>query len=368
MSRASSRHPCSPICGKSAAAEALRVDEFDFDLPTELIAQRPPDERDAARLLAIGDGLVDRHVGDLPALLSPGDLLVLNRTRVLPTRFAGRRARGLSPVQVTLVEDRGRDRWLAFAKPGRRLRPGDVVALASGLDAEVEAKDEEGRFTLRLVARDGDVPAAIRRSGAMPLPPYIRRPEDGDPADRERYQAIFARDEGSVAAPTASLHFTDRLLAALVERGVERAFLTLHVGLGTFLQVKALDTADHRMHAERFELPEETVAAIAATRARGGKVVAVGTTVLRVLESQALAPGGLRPGNGETAIFITPGFRFAVADRLLTNFHLPRSTLFMLAAAFAGLERMKAAYAHAIAQRYRFFSYGDACLIDRVDF
>jgi S-adenosylmethionine:tRNA ribosyltransferase-isomerase len=343
----------------------LRVDAFDFDLPAELIAQAPLAERDAARLLVVGRALEDWRVRDLPVLLAPGDLLVLNETRVLPTRFAATRQRGQAPVQVTLVADLGHDTWSAFARPGRRLVAGDVLVLGPGLDALVEAKDDAGLFTLKLRAGHGTVPDAIRATGAMPLPPYIKRSPAGDAADLERYQTIFARREGSVAAPTASLHFTERLLAALDARGIERAFLTLHVGLGTFLPVKVDDTANHRMHAERFDLPPSTVAAVEGARSRGGKVIAVGTTVLRVLEAQALS-GELVPGSGETAIFITPGYRFRVVDRLLTNFHLPRSTLFMLVAALAGLERMQAAYAHAIAERYRFFSYGDACLIDRM--
>jgi S-adenosylmethionine:tRNA ribosyltransferase-isomerase len=344
----------------------VRVDAFDFALPAELIAQAPLPERDAARLLVVGETVDDRLVRDLPELLAPGDLLVLNETRVLPTRFAAQRRRGASPVQVTLVEDLGADRWSAFAKPGRRLQAGDMLALAPGLEAVVRDKTVEGLFTLDLRADGGDVLDAIRRTGSMPLPPYIKRRAAGDAADLERYQPIFAKAEGSVAAPTASLHFTERLLAALAARGVERAFLTLHVGLGTFLPVKVEETAEHRMHPERFVLPAATVAAVEATKARGGRVVAVGTTTLRVLEAQA-ADGALRPGCGETALFITPGYRFRVVDRLLTNFHLPRSTLFMLVAALAGLERMKAAYAHAIAGRYRFFSYGDACLIDRAE-
>lgn len=343
----------------------MRVDAFDFELPAELIAQAPLPERDAARLLVVGETLRDRCIRDLPDLLAPGDLLVLNETKVLPTRFAARRRRGDSPVQVTLVADQGGDRWSAFAKPGRRLVPGDVVVLAPGLEAVVDSKDAAGLFTLGLEAASGSVRDAIRQAGSMPLPPYIKRPAGGDPADLERYQTVFARAEGSVAAPTASLHFTERLLAALDARGIERAYLTLHVGLGTFLPVKAEDTAEHRMHAEWFDLPAATAAAVAATRARGGRVVAVGTTVLRVLEAQARS-GVLEAGAGETDLFITPGFDFSVVDRLLTNFHLPRSTLFMLVAALAGLERMRAAYAHAIAQRYRFFSYGDACLIDRL--
>jgi S-adenosylmethionine:tRNA ribosyltransferase-isomerase len=345
----------------------LDVDAFDFELPADLIAQRPVEPRDAARLLVIGDNLQDRTVHDLPGLLAPGDLLVLNRTRVLPTRFAARRQRGGRPIQITLVADQGDDRWSAFARPGRHLTPGDTLELASGLVAEVLAKDADGRFALQLQAEDGTVIDAIRAGGSMPLPPYIRRPAAGEAADRERYQAIFARDEGSVAAPTASLHFTDRLLADLAARRVGHAFLTLHVGLGTFLPVKVAKARDHVMHPERYVLPEATVDAIAATRAAGGRIVAVGTTVLRVLEACARETGELHPGQGSTALFITPGFDFRVVDRLLTNFHLPRSTLFMLVAALAGLDRMQAAYAHAIASRYRFFSYGDACLIDRRD-
>jgi S-adenosylmethionine:tRNA ribosyltransferase-isomerase len=264
------------------------------------------------------------------------------------------------------VADLGGDRWSALVKPGRRLTVGDVVSLAPGLGAVVEAKDATGGLiALALEVASGSARDAIRTHGAMPLPPYIKRPAAGDPEDLERYQPIFAKTEGSVAAPTASLHFTEPLLQALDARGIGRASLTLHVGLGTFLPVKAEDTVEHRMHAEWFDLPAATVEAIMATRARGGRVVAVGTTVLRVLESQARS-GDLKAGSGETALFITPGFEFRVVDRLLTNFHLPRSTLFMLVAAMAGLERMQAAYAHAIAARYRFFSYGDACLIDRM--
>ena len=343
----------------------MRVDAFDFALPAELIAQAPLPERDASRLLVVGERLSDRSLRDLPELLAPGDLLVLNETRVLPTRFAARRRRGDSSVEITLVADLGHDRWQAFARPGRRLVAGDALVLASGLEAAVEAKDETGLFTLGLAATSRSVTDAIRATGAMPLPPYIKRPGGRDAADLERYQPIFAKTEGSVAAPTASLHFTDRLLEGLAARGVERAHLTLHVGLGTFLPVKVEDTAEHRMHAEWFDLPAATVAAVEAARARGGTVVAVGTTVLRVLEAQARS-GRLEAGRGETALFITPGFEFRVVDRLLTNFHLPRSTLFMLVAGLAGLERMQAAYAHAIAERYRFFSYGDACLIDRM--
>ncbi len=343
----------------------MQVDAFDFKLPPELIAQAPAEPRDAARLLVIGETPQDRSVRDLPRLLRAGDLLVLNRTRVLPTRFDARRRRGDRPIQITLVVDLGADRWSAFARPGRHLVAGDALELAPDLAAEVLAKDADGRFTLELHARTGSAIDTIRAEGAMPLPPYIRRPAAGDAADRDRYQAIFAEVEGSVAAPTASLHFTPNLMDELGARGVRHAFLTLHVGLGTFLPVKVADTAEHVMHPERYDLPEATVEAIRCTQAAGGRIVAVGTTVLRVLEASAREGGELRSGAGSTRLFITPGYRFLVVDRLLTNFHLPRSTLFMLVAALAGLERMQAAYAHAIARRYRFFSYGDACLIDR---
>ncbi|MEK0082876.1 tRNA preQ1(34) S-adenosylmethionine ribosyltransferase-isomerase QueA [Benzoatithermus flavus] len=343
----------------------MRVDLFDFDLPPERIAQEPVEPRDAARLLLVDEGpLREAVVRDLPGLLRPGDLLVLNDTRVLPTRFFGRR--GAVPVEVTLVERIDDDAWWALARPGKRLRPGDRVDLAPELTAEVVAKDEEGRVHLRFPLLRGEaLLAAMRAHGAMPLPPYIRRPRGGDPRDRALYQTVFARRDGAVAAPTASLHLTEELLARLAAAGIERTFVTLHVGAGTFAPVKAEDTESHRMHAEWCEVPEAAAAAIAAARARGGRIVSVGTTVLRTLESLAAPDGTVRPGSGETRLFITPGYRFRVVDLLLTNFHLPRSTLFMLVCAFSGLERMRAAYAHAIAEGFRFFSYGDACLLTR---
>lgn len=344
----------------------MRVDLFDFELPPELVAQAPMSPRDAARLLLVDAApLRLMTVRDLPDLLRPGDLLVLNDTRVLPTRFFARR--GEAAVEVTLVERIGTDGWWALARPGRRLRQGDRVTLAPGLTAEMRGKDAEGRVRLACTPGGAEMLAAIRAAGAMPLPPYIRRPKGGDARDRDAYQSLFARREGAVAAPTASLHLTAELLARLDARGIGRAFVTLHVGAGTFAPVKVEDTAQHRMHAEWCELPEATVAAIAATRARGGRIVAVGTTVLRTLESAAEADGALRAGARETSLFITPGYRFAVVDLLLTNFHLPRSTLLMLVAAFAGRERMLAAYAWAVAQHLRFFSYGDACLIARAE-
>jgi S-adenosylmethionine:tRNA ribosyltransferase-isomerase len=343
----------------------MRVDLFDFELPSERIAQAPCDPRDAALLLVVGGACQDRAVADLPDLLRPGDLLVCNDTRVLPTRFWGRRD-GV-PIEATLIEAIDERRWWALCRPGKRLHAGDVVTLGETLVAEVEGKAGDGRVRLAFALSGDPLLEAIRAQGAMPLPPYIKRPAGGDPADRDRYQAMFARRDGSVAAPTASLHFTPGLLERLRARGVEQSFLTLHVGLGTFAPVKVEDTSAHRMHAERCEIPEACARAIEAARSRGSRIIAVGSTVLRALESAAEPDGSVRPGAAATSIFITPGWRFRTADLLLTNFHLPRSTLFMLVCAFGGTERLKAAYAHAIAHRYRFFSYGDACLIERGD-
>jgi S-adenosylmethionine:tRNA ribosyltransferase-isomerase len=342
----------------------MRVDLFDFDLPPELIAQAPARPRDLARLLLVGEGpLEERRVRDLPDLLRPGDLLVLNDTRVLPTRFFARR--GEVPVEVTLIERVDDSAWWALARPGKRLRLDDRVDLAPGLDATIAAKDEEGRVLLRFPLAGEPLLAAIRTRGAMPLPPYIRRPKGGDVRDRDDYQTVFACRDGAVAAPTASLHLTKELLARLDARGIERCFVTLHVGAGTFAPIKVEDTAHHRMHAEWCEVPAAAAASVTAARARGGRVVAVGTTVLRTLESAVAEDGALPPWAGATRLFITPGYRFRLVDRLLTNFHLPRSTLFMLVCAFAGLERMQAAYAHAVSTGFRFFSYGDACLLTR---
>lgn len=344
----------------------MRVDLFDFELPAELIAQAPVSPRDASRLLLVGEhDLAEAVVRGLPSILRPGDLLVLNDTRVLPTRFFARR--GEVEVEVTLIEAIDAQRWWALARPGKRLRPGDAVALAPDLLAEVEGKDEEGRVRLRFAVQGEALLAAIRGKGAMPLPPYIRRPKGGDPADREAYQTVFARRDGSVAAPTASLHLTEDLLDRLAAAGVERCFVTLHVGAGTFAPVKAEDTRDHRMHAERYEVPAAAAEAVAAARARGGRIVAVGTTALRTLEGAVGEDGVLRPCSGETSLFVTPGYRFRLVDLLLTNFHLPKSTLFMLVCAFSGTERMRAAYAHAIREGFRFFSYGDACLLTRLE-
>jgi S-adenosylmethionine:tRNA ribosyltransferase-isomerase len=344
----------------------MRLEDFDFELPRERIALHPCEPRDAARLLVIPatGSFQDQQVADLPALLRPGDLLVFNDTKVIPARLIGRR--GEAAVEVTLYRDLGGGLWRAFAKGARRLRAGDTIVFGDGFAAMVGEKHPEGDLSLRF-----DLPAeafreALARHGAMPLPPYIKRLRAGDARDRQDYQTIFARAEGAVAAPTAGLHFTQALLDALASRGVRWTTLTLHVGPGTFLPVKAADPRDHRMHAEWGVVSAETAERIAAARREGGRVVAVGTTSLRLLESAASEAGEVRPVAGETRLFILPGYRFRAIDMLLTNFHLPRSTLLMLVAALAGLDRIKSAYTHAIAAGYRFFSYGDACLIERL--
>jgi S-adenosylmethionine:tRNA ribosyltransferase-isomerase len=343
----------------------MHIDDFDFDLPRELIAPHPCEPRDAARLLFIpaSGGFEDRHIGNLPALLRPGDLLVFNDTKVVPARLVGRR--GEAVVELTLYRDLGGGLWRAFAKGARRLRPGDRIVFAEDFSATMTEKHPEGDVTLRFELEAEAFREALARHGSMPLPPYIKRPRGGDPRDRSDYQTIFARAEGAVAAPTAGLHFTQALLDVLSERGIGWTTLTLHVGPGTFLPVKAADPRDHKMHAEWGILPPEAAEQVAAARRAGGRIVAVGTTSLRLLESAAAENGEIRPFAGETRLFIMPGYRFRAMDMLLTNFHLPRSTLLMLVAALAGLDRIKAAYAHAVAAGYRFFSYGDACLIER---
>jgi S-adenosylmethionine:tRNA ribosyltransferase-isomerase len=342
----------------------MRVEAFDFTLPSELIAQRPIEPRDASRLLLVTEtDVADRHVRDLPDLLNPGDLLVFNDTKVVPARLAGRR--GAAHVSVTLHQALGLDTWRVFAKPAKRLRPGDRIEFAPDFAAEVMEKRAEGDVVLRFDRAGAALIEALHRFGTMPLPPYIRG-GIADERDRTDYQTLFAKIEGAVAAPTAALHFTPTLMAALERRGVASTLLTLHVGAGTFLPVKAEDTDDHVMHEETGVLTAESAEVVNRTRACGGKVVAVGTTSLRLLESATDDTGSVAPFSGPTALFITPGYRFKAVDRLLTNFHLPRSTLFMLVAAFAGLDRMKAAYEHAKEARYRFYSYGDCCLLDRI--
>ena len=345
------------------SSAAMKTADFDFDLPPECIAARPVSPRDAARLLVVGDAPRDLTVRDLPALLEPGDVLVFNDTRVLPARLRGRR--GEAKIEATLHKQESANAWRAFARPAKRLRPGDTVAFAEDLTAEVAEKGDGGEVLLRFNVGGPDLIAALQRHGEMPLPPYIRRDGGADERDHADYQTMFARIEGAVAAPTAGLHFTPELMRAIAERGVTAVPLTLHVGAGTFLPVKVENVADHRMHAEYGEITAGTANAVNAARAAGGRVVAVGTTVLRLLESAADEDGALSPFAGETDIFITPGYRFSTADVLMSNFHLPRSTLFMLVCAFAGMERVKAAYAHAVEAGYRFYSYGDACLLKR---
>jgi S-adenosylmethionine:tRNA ribosyltransferase-isomerase len=343
----------------------VRIEEFDFDLPRERIAQQPCEPRDAARLLFIpGSGaFADRRIMDLPTLLRRGDLLVFNDTKVIPARLVGRR--GAAEVEVTLGHDLGGGSWQAFAKGSRRLRPGDLLVFAEDFSATVAEKHFDGRVTLRFTIEASELRERLAQHGTMPLPPYIRRSRAGDPRDRVDYQTIFARAEGAVAAPTAGLHFTPALLDALAARGIGWTTLTLHVGPGTFLPIKTDDPRDHKMHPEWGVVCAETAERVVAARREGARIVAVGTTSLRLLETATAESGEVRPFAGETRLFILPGYKFRAIDMLLTNFHLPRSTLLMLVAALAGLDRIKTAYAHAVAAGYRFYSYGDACLIEK---
>ncbi|MDP2408924.1 MAG: tRNA preQ1(34) S-adenosylmethionine ribosyltransferase-isomerase QueA [Pseudolabrys sp.] len=352
----------------------MRTDLFDFDLPADRIALRPASPRDSARLLVVKPELDDRSFRDLPDLLQPGDCLVVNDSRVIAARLKGRRiGRGTTEPQIeaTLHKRLDGSRWRAFILGARKVEAGDTlrfgdegqVCFLGQLDAKVSQKDEGGEVTLSFSFHGPILDQAIAERGEMPLPPYIAARRKPDVQDRTDYQTAFATEDGSVAAPTAGLHFTPALLERLAARGVALHKVTLHVGAGTFLPVKADDTADHKMHAEFGTLTAETADALSAARARGGRIVAVGSTALRTLETAAGEDGQLRAFSGDTAIFITPGYRFKAVDLMLTNFHLPRSTLFMLVAAFSGLETMQKAYAHAIASGYRFYSYGDACLL-----
>lgn len=342
----------------------MRVDLFDYTLPEERIARFPARPRESARLLDLTGGeIADRHVRDLPDLLRPGDLLISNDTRVIPARLKGRR--GEAGVEVTLHKRDGESVWRAFARPAKKLRPGDRIVFAADLAAEVTAKGEAGEVTLTFDRAGPDLLAALEAHGSMPLPPYIKRGAGEGASDSEDYQTVFAARDGAVAAPTAGLHFTPELLAAVDAMGVKRALVTLHVGAGTFLPVKVDDTDNHVMHSEWGEVSPATAQAIADTRAAGGRIVATGTTTLRVLEAAAGDDGTVPAWSGDTDLFITPGYRFKAVDVLLTNFHLPKSTLLMLVSAFAGRERILDAYGHAIAEGYRFFSYGDACLLER---
>ena len=346
----------------------MKLEEFDFDLPEGLIATRPARPRTAAKLLlAEGDRITDLHVADLVDLFRPGDRLVLNNTKVIPARLAGSRTRdtGQGPVrakvEVTLLEPAPGGEWTALAKPLRKLRAGEVIRFSEALSAEVRAIEEaQMRIAFNLTGPDFD--AALAEAGAMPLPPYIAALRAPDDADKTDYQTVFARHSGAVAAPTASLHFTRALLEAIHAKGVEFTEVTLHVGAGTFLPVKVEDVETHRMHAEWGEVTEQAAAEINATRAAGGRIIPVGTTALRLIESAA-ADGTLRPFRGTTDIFIYPGYRFRVTDALMTNFHLPKSTLMMLVSALMGRDRIRRIYDHAVRGGYRFFSYGDASLL-----
>ena len=345
----------------------MRVDAFDFELPASAIALRPASPRDSARMLVVhADGRLEhRQVRDLPEYCTAGDALVANDTKVIAARLPGLRLRGARPrIEVTLHKRMAPDRFLAFAKPARKLEPGDVLDF-NGLAASVLERGEGGEILLGFSLPGVALDAALAATGQMPLPPYIAGKRKPDDQDREDYQTIFARAEGSVAAPTAGLHFTPQLCERLRERGISEEKITLHVGAGTFLPVTADDTQQHRMHGEYGELGDAAAARLNGVRQRGGRIAAVGTTSLRTLESAAGETGRFQAFAGEIALFITPGYRFRAADLLLTNFHLPRSTLFMLVSAFCGLERMQQVYAEAIARGYRFYSYGDACLLHR---
>jgi S-adenosylmethionine:tRNA ribosyltransferase-isomerase len=339
----------------------MRVDLFDFELPPERIALRPASPRDSARLLLVGrDRLADYQVTDLPSLLRKGDVLVFNDTRVIPAQLEGRR--GNASIGATLHKREGLRAWRAFVRNARRVRDGDRIDFGHGVSAVASDRTEDGSL---LLAFEGEEPVELllERAGRMPLPPYIAGKRETDARDAEDYQTIFAREKGAVAAPTAALHFTADLIAALDRAGVSHETLTLHVGAGTFLPVKAEDTADHNMHSEWGRIEAATAERLNAVRARGGRIIAIGTTSLRLLESATGQDGVIMPFEGDTAIFITPGYRFRAIDGLLTNFHLPRSTLFMLVSALMGRERMVEAYTHAIESGYRFYSYGDASLL-----
>ena len=349
----------------------MRIDEFDYRLPPERVAQEPCPRRDGSRLMVLdrqAEGTVDATFDAIGQHLRPGDLLVLNDTRVIPARLRARKPTG-GLVELLLLGRDGGDpegrTWRCLASTSRGLRPGIRLRVAPGFEAEFLGETGGGRVLVRLVDADGDPDGALRRHGSVPLPPYIRR-DEGDPRqaiDRERYQTVYARADGAIAAPTAGLHFTESLLSSLLARGVETATLTLHVGPGTFQPVRSANIEDHRPEPEAFRLPAETAAAIAGRRGGGGRVVAVGTTVVRVLEASAREDGGVEPGEGWCGAYITPGHRFRAVDALLTNFHLPRTSLLVLVAAFAGRERVLAAYEQAIARGFRFYSYGDAMLL-----
>ena len=346
----------------------MKLEDFDFDLPEALIATRPARPRSSARLLhADGAGTHDRHVYDLPQILRPGDRLILNDTRVIPARLTGHRTRQsaqgavTAKIEVTLMEPQADGTWSALAKPMRKLALGEIIIFSNDLSAEVDSLDQGLRLRFNVTGDDFD--AALNAAGAMPLPPYIAGKRAPDARDREDYQTIWAKRAGAVAAPTASLHFDEDLVAALGRAGIAFTFVTLHVGAGTFLPVTVADVTTHRMHAEWGEVRQQAAVEMNATRAAGGRIIPVGTTALRLIETATEADGTMRAYEGETDIFIYPGYRWKITDGLMTNFHLPKSTLMMLVSALMGQDRVRAIYAHAIKENYRFFSYGDASLL-----
>ncbi|MBL4907655.1 MAG: tRNA preQ1(34) S-adenosylmethionine ribosyltransferase-isomerase QueA [Sneathiella sp.] len=339
----------------------MLVDDFNFTLPSELIADRPVTPREAAKLLVVSEGISDFHVGDLPDFLNEKDVLVFNDTKVIPARLKG--LRRTAKIEVTLHKNTGADSWHAFAKPAKKLKPGDVIQFAEDFSALVTEKRDGGEVALSFSASGPRLMEKLMAYGEIPLPPYIGSLRPVDAQDSVDYQTIFAKDEGAVAAPTAGLHFTEELVATIKAKGVTCVATTLHVGAGTFLPVKVDDTKDHKMHAELGIISADVAATINECRAKGGRIVSVGTTSLRLLESAADDAGIIHPFNDETSIFITPGYRFKAVDLLMTNFHLPKSTLFMLVSAFSGFDEMRAAYAHAIENKYRFYSYGDTSLL-----
>ncbi|MGE5469860.1 MAG: tRNA preQ1(34) S-adenosylmethionine ribosyltransferase-isomerase QueA [Bacteroidota bacterium] len=345
---------------------SLTVNDFDFPLPAELIAQHPAAERSGSRMLHVdGEHLADRRFADLPTLLRAGDLLVFNDTRVIKARFFGIKDSG-GKVEIMLERIVDATHAICQVRASKAPKPGSTLRLADAFTVRMTGRvGADGDFFALELVDTGDFWELAERYGKLPLPPYIEHPAEG--TDETRYQTVYARQPGAVAAPTAGLHFDDAMLDQLRARGIATAFLTLHVGAGTYRPMRVEKIADHRMHSERYEVPAATAAAIAATRAAGGRVIAVGTTSLRTLESAGNEDGTVRPGAGETDIFITPGYRFKVVDRLITNFHLPKSTLLMLVSAFSGFDHIRAAYAHAVAERYRFFSYGDAMLLEKSD-
>ncbi len=356
----------------------MRVDDFDFELPPESIALRPAEHREKARLLVVRSGVSefeDRHIADLPNLLQPGDVVVVNDTKVIPARLTGFRARGAAraKIDVTLHKRVSADQWLAFVRPAKKLEIGEIIHFTSkqvndqSLNARVESKGDGGEVLLRFSVAGAELDALIAHYGEMPLPPYIAAKRAEDEQDKKDYQTIFADRSGAVAAPTAGLHFTSSLIEQLRAGGIDLVRVTLHVGAGTFLPVKVEDTRDHKMHAEWGEISSKTADRLNRARQEGRRIVAIGTTSLRLLESAVKPDGSFVAWSGDTSIFITPGYRFKAVDVLLTNFHLPRSTLVMLVSAFSGLDRIMKAYRHAIETGYRFYSYGDACLLFRVE-